>query len=395
MSSARSLLPRRRRATALLTLSGVTLSGAVALATAETAHAVSSNLSPGQGLVAGQHLASPNGAVIGAMQTDGNFVFYAGGRAIWSTNTNGNPGARLAFQTDGNLVVYSAAGQALWNTGTYGKSANLFAVQDDGNGVVYAPGVALWNHGSYFTTLLAGNTLRPGQYLTSPSRKSSLVMQGDGNLVAYRGTTAQWSSGTNGVAGAYAVMQTDGNFVVYAGGAAKWASGSSGSAANRVMIHDSGAAIGSDANIDVAKFATAADCTMYANAVPKNVPITGTVRAEGLRVNTCFAANTMAMVRAARASGVTLTGGGYRSRDQQIQTRINNCGGSSHYNIYEKPSGDCNPPTAKPGTSQHEAGLAIDFNMSSGVGAWLRANAGRYHYVNFPVEPWHWSWNGR
>jgi len=40
---------------------------------------------------------------------------------VWSTNTEGHPGAFFAFQNDGNLVVYSAAREALWATGTNGK----------------------------------------------------------------------------------------------------------------------------------------------------------------------------------------------------------------------------------------------------------------------------------
>jgi hypothetical protein len=49
------------------------------------------------------------------MQTDGNFVIYdAGGAAIWSTDTQGHQGARLAVQDDGNLVVYRADGLAVW-----------------------------------------------------------------------------------------------------------------------------------------------------------------------------------------------------------------------------------------------------------------------------------------
>ena len=48
-------------------------------------------------------------------------------------------------------------------------------------------------------------------------------MQTDGNLVAYLKagggtTTAEWSSGTYGHPGAYAVMQPDGNLVVYSQG---------------------------------------------------------------------------------------------------------------------------------------------------------------------------------
>jgi hypothetical protein len=52
------------------------------------------------------------------MQGDGNFVVYAGGVGVWSSGTAGNPGAYLAMQTDGNLVVYSPADVSLWSSGT-------------------------------------------------------------------------------------------------------------------------------------------------------------------------------------------------------------------------------------------------------------------------------------
>lgn len=57
------------------------------------------------------------------MQTDGNFVTYAFGKPTWHTGTYGNPGAYLAVQDDGNLVVYSATGRPLWNIGAdfYGR----------------------------------------------------------------------------------------------------------------------------------------------------------------------------------------------------------------------------------------------------------------------------------
>lgn len=68
-------------------------------------------------------------AVTCIMQTDGNLVVYAtefrkrsGRAASWASNTNGNNGAFLAIQNDGNMVIYNAANtQALWATGTNGR----------------------------------------------------------------------------------------------------------------------------------------------------------------------------------------------------------------------------------------------------------------------------------
>ena len=59
-------------------------------------------------------------------------------------------------------------------------------------------------------------------------------------------------------------------------------------------------------------------------------------------------------------------------------------------------------PTAPPGASMHERGLAIDFTYGgSTIGShsspgykWLAAHASQYGLYNLPSEPWHWSTNG-
>jgi LAS superfamily LD-carboxypeptidase LdcB len=103
----------------------------------------------------------------------------------------------------------------------------------------------------------------------------------------------------------------------------------------------------------------------------------------------------------AAAAGVTMCGGGFRDPQEQIQLRRQNCG-SSDYAIYRAPSSSCSPPTARPGSSLHEQGLAIDFTcggdstVRSGDAChdWLRANAADYGLYNLPSEPWHWSVDG-
>lgn len=50
-------------------------------------------------------------------QTDGNLVHYKNGRATWSSNTAGR-GTHLAFQNDGNIVVYGINGNAVWASHT-------------------------------------------------------------------------------------------------------------------------------------------------------------------------------------------------------------------------------------------------------------------------------------
>ncbi len=63
-------------------------------------------------------------------------------------------------------------------------------------------------------------------------------MQGDGNLVLYKGGSALWSSGTYGNDGASAVMQGDGNLVVYYGGAAVWSSSTAGFQGASLKLQD-------------------------------------------------------------------------------------------------------------------------------------------------------------
>ncbi len=118
--------------------------------------------------------------------------------------------------------------------------------------------------------------------------------------------------------------------------------------------------------------------------------------AAGITVNCQIADQVTRMINAAAGAGVSLSGGGYRDPARQIALREQNCG-SSYYAIYEMPSSQCSPPTARPGSSQHEVGLAIDFsncNRSSACFRWLSGNAASYGMYNLPSESWHWSVNG-
>ena len=46
---------------------------------------------------------------------------------------------------------------------------------------------------------------------------------------------------------------------------------------------------------------------------------------------------------------------------------------------------------AKPGTSDHGWGRALDLDLDAKAQAWMRANGDRYGFVeDTPREPWHW-----
>lgn len=135
------------------------------------------------------------------------------------------------------------------------------------------------------------------------------------------------------------------------------------------------------------------------------------VSVQGIQVNVEIAGQVDALLNDARANGIELGGGGFRSHARQIELRRSNCG-DSDYAIWQMPSSRCSPPTAIPGNSQHELGLAVDFTYNGsticfpnsaaacrGSGNagfdWLDANAHRYGLQNLPSEAWHWSTTGR
>ncbi len=122
---------------------------------------------------------------------------------------------------------------------------------------------------------------------------------------------------------------------------------------------------------------------------------------QGVTVHADIADDVDALLTAAKADGIALSGWGYRSTERQVELRRANCG-PTYYDIWVRPASSCSPPTAVPGRSLHEQGRAIDFTQngstirsrSSSGFQWLAANASSYGLFNLPSEPWHWSTNG-
>ncbi len=122
----------------------------------------------------------------------------------------------------------------------------------------------------------------------------------------------------------------------------------------------------------------------------------------GIAIHNSIAPQLQALIEAAEADGITLTGGGWRDPAAQIRLRRAHCG-TSDYAIWEAPASSCRPPTARPGSSLHERGLAVDFSHNnrsinspnSRAFLWLKANAAKYGFYNLPSERWHWSTTGR
>jgi LAS superfamily LD-carboxypeptidase LdcB len=136
-------------------------------------------------------------------------------------------------------------------------------------------------------------------------------------------------------------------------------------------------------------------------AVPGGLATVDCPAGGSITVAAAIADDLAALLGAAYAAGVTLCGSGYRDPEAQIQLRREHCG-TSYYAIYEMPASQCDPPTAIPGTSQHEVGLAIDFTCNGGgtvsrgttCFSWLSSHADEYGLYNLPTESWHWSTTG-
>ncbi len=221
-------------------------------------------------LTSGQSIYSPNLQYRLIMQSDGNFVLYTQGRALWNTGTHGHPGAWVVMQSDGNLVVYAQSGTALWASRTVGQGGRSLYLQDDANAVIYTTAwQAVWASNTGNAVLADLEWLNPGQCLYSPDRAQCFIMQGDGNLVLYRRGAARWNSHTSGHPGARLVLQNDGNLVIYSPtGQALWASWTQGRGPSRLVVQDDG---------NVVIYTTAGKATWATNTVV-STPSGGNVR---------------------------------------------------------------------------------------------------------------------
>ncbi len=122
-----------------------------------------------------------------------------------------------------------------------------------------------------------------------------------------------------------------------------------------------------------------------------------TTKVYGVTVHRSIAYAFKSMIDDAKADGVEISGGGFRTKERQAELRkINGCP-----DVWTAPSSSCRVPTAIPGRSLHELGLAVDITSGgktitskSAAFKWMQAHAKEYGLVNFPAEAWHWSISG-
>ena len=88
----------------------------------------------------------------------------------------------------------------------------------------------------------------------------------------------------------------------------------------------------------------------------------------------------------AASGGRISPGSGYRTIEEQAALRIKN----GCPDVYQSPASSCRVPTAIPGSSNHNHGLAMDLSYNAEGAKWAQANAARFG-LHFPVrgENWH------
>ncbi len=173
------------------------------------------------------------------LQTDGNIVAYAASGSVWASNTSsdcsgGNCSA--VYQNDGNFVLYHE-GSAVWSTQTFGHPDGRLVLS------MQAPYFQITDAGATLWPLISAPnqalTPLPSQQVFAAGRLSltqdqdvslmnlSLVLQPDGNLVAYSPTGPVWATGVYADCreSCVASFQTDGNLVLYRKGLPYWSTG--------------------------------------------------------------------------------------------------------------------------------------------------------------------------
>lgn len=136
-------------------------------------------------------------------------------------------------------------------------------------------------------------------------------------------------------------------------------------------------------------------CDPLLMVVNANTPISAnytptTVAYEDTEVGEVMQTQLNAMIKAAAADGVNLVPvSGYRSYDEQMELYLQQVYYEINVNGYsaDEASDEAAKTVARPGTSEHQTGLAVDFNnvtddfMMTSEYKWLSENADKYGFI--------------
>ncbi|MEV8353580.1 hypothetical protein ACFVTT_37550 [Streptomyces niveus] len=156
MRSSRSFAPRAAVALSALLAAVGLLTGPAHAAPAPSAESTSQTVTRSADagetiiratsrLARGESWSSPDGSTVLHQQSDGHVVLYRDGVAIWTAVGTYGLGTYFYVQADGNLGAYDAAMRRLWESRTGRNPGAYLAIQNAGNMVVHrSDGLPLW-----------------------------------------------------------------------------------------------------------------------------------------------------------------------------------------------------------------------------------------------------------
>ncbi|MEU4193098.1 hypothetical protein AB0E69_14455 [Kribbella sp. NPDC026611] len=211
-----SLKPTRLLAAALAVgaAAATALAGVPAGATTDSGQAVPSTLKPGQRLLPGQSIKSPNGVYTLSMEKYGDAVMSKpGSSGYWGAGKT-KAGSVLVFQPNGNLQVIWGR-TVVWASDTAGNTGATLKLENTGRLVIYnARGKAAWNQSMVMVSLYDDDVLRTDLTLYSHNRLYRFQVQRNGDVQLLKGSALLWNTKTGDHVGAYVLWDASGSLCV-------------------------------------------------------------------------------------------------------------------------------------------------------------------------------------
>lgn len=201
-------------------------------------------LASGTTLRPGQVVESPHGQYALRLTSRGQLVYAAtSGGARWSSPVTGSSGVQ-AVLANGALSIETADGTVLWTTAANGSGAATLDVNADGTLTLRGATGVIWRTTDALTALTAGQSLRPGWYISSSNLRCQLRMRSDGSL-ALLAADGQRLWYTRALPGAQAAtLLPTGNLVVTsATGAVLWSTALSSHDHDQVVVTNHGTVV--------------------------------------------------------------------------------------------------------------------------------------------------------
>ncbi|GEL99576.1 D-alanyl-D-alanine carboxypeptidase family protein [Cellulomonas terrae] len=238
----RDALARPAVRTALI--SACVLVGTLVLAPTASASSGEGELRPGETLQSGEGLVSADGSQTLVVQPDGVLALFGAEPDPRWVSGPAEPGSSLVVAESGDVTLTAPDGTVGWRPDAPATVGSRLVLRDDGNLVVLDPqGVQVWESGTAVrpSILPSGGVLGPGDALSSPDGRHTLLVLDDGD-VALLGpdATTRWSTGTE-QPGSRLTLREDGNLVVTdPDGDRLWRSRTAGHPGSSLVLQDDG-----------------------------------------------------------------------------------------------------------------------------------------------------------